>query len=71
MRTAAKIVQTIDTCDQFSHPPYAPLYSGLCKDVIILDSVEEARETPKRVCFDRGEGIGGKEVRVEVFWFGI
>lgn len=71
MRPRAKIVQTIDTRDQFSHSPYAPLYSRLCEDVVVLDAVEEARETPKRVCFDCGEDVCGKEVGVEGFWFRI
>jgi hypothetical protein len=71
MRTTAKIVRTIDTRDQFSHSPYAPLYSRLCENVVVLDAVEEARKTPKRVCFDCGEGVGRKEVRVKVFWFRI
>jgi len=66
-----KIIQTIDTRNQFSHSPYAPLYSRLREDVVVLDAVEKARETPKGVCFDCGEGVWGKEMRVEVFWVGI
>lgn len=43
---------TIDSCDKFCHPLDTSLDSRLSSNVVILDTIKEARQTPERVGFD-------------------
>jgi hypothetical protein len=43
---------TINPGNKLGHSPHASLDPRLSKDIIILDSIEEAGKTPKGVCFD-------------------
>lgn len=48
---------TVDSLDQLSHSPHRSVYSRLCGYIIVLDSIEELGETPKRVGLDGCEDM--------------
>lgn len=48
---------TINTGDELRHAPDAPVDARLLMNVVVLYAIEEAREAPEGVCFDRVEDV--------------
>lgn len=50
--------RTINPLTQLPHPPHLSLNARLRKDVVVLDPVQQLRQTPEGICFERLEDRG-------------
>lgn len=58
---------TIDTSHKLLHSLHTAVDSRLCRDVVVLDPVEQSRQAPERVGFDGINDRLGKKRRVKHF----
>ena len=61
----------IDELDELRHALDAALDARLRGDVVILDAVEQTRETPERIGLDCGEDSGREDGGIDFFGIGI
>ena len=57
----------VDARDEFRHALDAALNARLRADIVVLDSVEETREAPKRVGFYGGKDGRREDRRIDIF----
>ena len=61
----------VDTRDEFRHALDAALYAGLRADIVVLDPIEQTRETPERVGFYGGDDGRGEDRGIDILGIGI